>query len=239
MNIALIGYGKMGKAIASVAESRGHRIVRIIDIDNVNELAPEYMKDVQVAIEFTSPQTAFGNVMKCFDMSVPVVCGTTGWYDRLDEARQRCLKDRQAAIVSSNFSLGVNIFFKLNTYLARIMNRFPSYDVSIDETHHIQKLDAPSGTAITLAQGIIGEVERKTSWKLDSQDEAGVIPVHAFREGQVPGTHTVKYTSEIDDIVITHEAHSRAGLALGAVLAAEYLCGKTGWFTMDDVLQVG
>lgn len=238
MDIALIGYGKMGKTIEQIAVSRGHRIVQTIDIDNLADFVPEKMNGAQVAVEFTGPKTAFANVMKCMDMHLPVVCGSTGWYDRLPEAEARCRRENQSMIVSSNFSLGVNIFFKLNRYLARIMNRFPSYDVSIDETHHTQKLDAPSGTAITLARAVIGELDRKTGWQLDRADTPDQIRVNAFRRDSVPGIHTVRYTSEIDDIVITHDAHSRAGLALGAVLAAEYIYDKHGVFSMDDVLQI-
>ncbi|MBR3286916.1 MAG: 4-hydroxy-tetrahydrodipicolinate reductase [Bacteroidales bacterium] len=238
MDIALIGYGKMGKTIEQIAVSRGHRIVQTIDIDNLADFVPEKMNGAQVAVEFTGPKTAFANVMKCMDMHLPVVCGSTGWYDRLPEAEARCRQENQSMIVSSNFSLGVNIFFKLNRYLARIMNRFPSYDVSIDETHHTQKLDAPSGTAITLAKAVIGELDRKTGWQLDRADTPDQIRVNAFRRDSVPGIHTVRYTSEIDDIVITHDAHSRAGLALGAVLAAEYIYDKHGVFSMDDVLQI-
>ena len=238
MDIALIGYGKMGKTIEQIAVSRGHRIVKTIDIDNLEDFAPGKMNGAQVAVEFTGPKTAFDNVMKCLDMHLPVVCGSTGWYDRLPEAEARCRRENQSMIVSSNFSLGVNIFFKLNRYLARIMNRFPLYDVSIDETHHTQKLDAPSGTAITLARAVIGELDRKTGWQLDRADTPDQIRVNAFRRDSVPGIHTVRYTSEIDDIVITHDAHSRAGLALGAVLAAEYIYDKHGVFSMDDVLQI-
>ena len=228
----------MGKTIEQIAVSRGHRIVQTIDIDNLADFVPEKMNGAQVAVEFTGPKTAFANVMKCMDMHLPVVCGSTGWYDRLPEAEARCRQENQSMIVSSNFSLGVNIFFKLNRYLARIMNRFPSYDVSIDETHHTQKLDAPSGTAITLAKAVIGELDRKTGWQLDRADTPDQIRVNAFRRDSVPGIHTVRYTSEIDDIVITHDAHSRAGLALGAVLAAEYIYDKHGVFSMDDVLQI-
>lgn len=239
MDIALIGYGKMGKTIEKIALERGHRVVQTIDIDNLQDFIPEKMGKAQVAIEFTGPATAFGNVMKCMDMHLPVVCGSTGWYEHLPEAQERCIKEQQSLIVSSNFSLGVNIFFQLNKYLARIMNRFPSYDVSIDETHHTQKLDAPSGTAITLAQAVIKEVDRKSGWQLDHADDASQLRINAFRRDSVPGIHTVRYTSEIDDIVITHDAHSRVGLALGAVLAAEYIYDKHGLFTMDDVLQIG
>ena len=228
----------MGKTIEQIAVSRGHRIVQTIDIDNLEDFVPQKMNGAQVAVEFTGPKTAFANVMKCLDMHLPVVCGSTGWYDRLPEAETRCWQENQSMIVSSNFSLGVNIFFKLNRYLARVMNRFPSYDVSIDETHHTQKLDAPSGTAITLAKAVIGELDRKTGWQLDRADTPDQIRVNAFRRDSVPGIHTVRYTSEIDDIVITHDAHSRAGLALGAVLAAEYIYDKHGVFSMDDVLQI-
>lgn len=238
MDIALIGYGKMGKTIERIALQRGHRIVQTIDIDNLNDFIPEKMKRAQVVIEFTSPAMAYQNISKCLDMQLPMVVGTTGWYDKLPEVKQRCISENQSFICSSNFSLGVNIFFKLNKYLAKIMNRFPSYEISIDETHHIQKLDAPSGTAITLAKAIIEEVDRKTDWQLGGMDSPDKIQVNAFREGTVPGTHTIHYKSSIDDITIEHEAHNREGLALGAVMAAEYIFDKKGWFTMDDVLQI-
>lgn len=238
MRIALIGYGKMGKEIEAVAKSRGHEVVLIIDVDNLSDFNATNMAKVQVAIEFSRPDSAFEHVMKCFDFDVPVVCGTTGWTDRMQAVKDRCRDEKKSFLCASNFSLGVNIFFKLNTFLARIMNRFPEYEVDIKEIHHTQKLDAPSGTAITLAGGVIQEIDRKNGWQLDRQDNGMKIAISAIRRDKVPGTHTVSYKSEIDDIQITHTAHNRKGLALGAVLAAEYIYDKKGTFTMDDLFNI-
>lgn len=238
MDIALIGYGKMGKIVESIAAERGHRIVLKIDIDNLGDFTPNNLRKAQVAIEFTRPETAFGNISRCLEAGVPIVSGSTGWYNRLDEITRLC-KDRGGAMLcASNFSLGVNILFEINRQLARIMNRFPSYQVEMEEIHHTQKLDAPSGTAITLAESILAEIPHLKKWELNGNKGNDTIPIRAVRENDVPGTHSVKYTSEIDDIEIIHSAHSRKGLALGAVIAAEYIHDKKGIFSIKDVLQI-
>ncbi len=238
MRIALIGYGKMGREIEEIARERGHEIVLIVDVNNQNDLNAENMSRVDVAIEFTRPDAAPDHVMSCFDFDVPVVCGTTGWTDQMPVVQQRCLEENHSFLWASNFSLGVNIFFRINSFLARIMNRFPDYEPDIEETHHTQKLDAPSGTAISLAGGIINELDRKNGWQLDRKDNDRKLKISAIRRDKVPGTHVVSYRSEVDDIQITHTAHSRRGFALGAVLAAEYLCGRRGVYTMDDLLNM-
>lgn len=236
MNIALIGYGKMGKTIEQFALERGHKIVSIIDIDNPDEFESEAFKSADVAIEFTTPETAFDNYMKCFAAHVPVVSGSTGWLGRLDEVKRMCKEEGNTFFYASNFSIGVNIFFALNKYLAKIMDKFPAYDVRLTETHHIHKLDAPSGTAITLAEGILDQVDRKKRWTLGKIDQPTDLPIHAIREGEVPGIHEIVYESDVDYIQIKHDAKSRAGFALGAVIAAEFTAGKKGFLGMDDML---
>lgn len=235
MNIALIGYGKMGKTIEQIAINRGHKIVAIIDINNQKDFESEKFKSADVAIEFTTPATAFSNYMKCFAAGVAVVSGTTGWLSHLDEVKALCQNEEKTFFYASNFSIGVNIFFALNKYLARIMNNFPAYDVSITETHHVHKLDAPSGTAITLAEGIIDNIDRKESWKLETAGQPSDIKIHAIREGEVPGIHEITYESDADIISIKHDAKNRRGLALGAVLAAEFTAGKKGFLGMNDM----
>ena len=235
MNIALIGYGKMGKTIEQIALERGHNIVSIIDIDNPGDLDSDAFKSADVAIEFTTPATAFDNYMKCFAAGVPVVSGTTGWLNRIDDIKRRC-EEGQTFFYASNFSIGVNIFFALNKYLAKMMEKFPSYDVSMTETHHIHKLDAPSGTAITLAEGILENTESKKQWTLGKPDKPTDLPIYAIREGEVPGIHEITYESDVDYISIKHDAKSRAGFALGAVIAAEFTAGKKGFLGMNDML---
>lgn len=237
MKIALIGYGKMGKTIEQIALSRGHQIVSIVDINNPEEFQSDNFKSADVAIEFTTPATAFDNYMKSFAAGVPVVSGTTGWLDRISEIKEKCEKEGKTFFYASNFSIGVNIFFALNKYLAKIMNNFPSYAISMTETHHIHKLDAPSGTAITLAEGIIENVDRKERWTLETAQQPTDLPIHAIREGEVPGIHEVTYESDVDYISIKHDAKSRAGFALGAVVAAEFTAGKKGFLGMDDMLK--
>lgn len=237
MKIALIGYGKMGKTIEQIALNRGHQIVSIVDINNPEEFQSANFKSADVAIEFTTPATAFDNYMKCFAAGVPVVSGTTGWLDRIGEIKEKCEKEGKTFFYASNFSIGVNIFFALNKYLAKIMNNFPSYNISMTETHHIHKLDAPSGTAITLAEGIIENVDRKDRWTLETAEQPTDLPIHAIREGEVPGIHEVTYESDVDYISIKHDAKSRAGFALGAVVAAEFTAGKKGFLGMDDMLK--
>ncbi|MEY8609202.1 4-hydroxy-tetrahydrodipicolinate reductase [Parabacteroides segnis] len=237
MKIALIGYGKMGKTIEQIALNRGHQIVSIVDINNPEEFQSANFKSADVAIEFTTPATAFDNYMKSFAAGVPVVSGTTGWLDRIGEIKEKCEKEGKTFFYASNFSIGVNIFFALNKYLAKIMNNFPSYNISMTETHHIHKLDAPSGTAITLAEGIIENVDRKDRWTLETAEQSTDLPIHAIREGEVPGIHEVTYESDVDYISIKHDAKSRAGFALGAVVAAEFTAGKKGFLGMDDMLK--
>ena len=239
MNIALIGYGKMGKMIETIAVERGHQIVLKIDVDNLSDFTRENLAKAQVAIEFTNPETAFANVTRCIEYEIPVVSGSTGWYNRLEETKRICKERNGTMICASNFSLGVNVFFEINRRLAQIMNSFSDYSVEIEEIHHTQKLDAPSGTAITLAEGVINEIPRIKKWELDGENNTNTLPIRAIRRNSVPGTHQVKYSSEIDDLEIIHTAHNRKGFALGAVLAAEYIHNKTGVFTMTDVLSIG
>lgn len=236
MNIALIGYGKMGKTIEKIACDRGHQIVSIIDINNPQDFESDAFKSADVAIEFTTPDTAFDNYMKCFAANVPVVSGTTGWLDKINVIKEKC-EEGQTFFYASNFSIGVNIFFAVNKYLARIMNNFPSYDVSMTETHHIHKLDAPSGTAITLAEGILENIDRKNEWKLETAETPQDLVIHAIREGEVPGIHEIRYDSEVDYISIKHDAKSRTGFALGAVVAAEFTAGKKGFLGMEDLFR--
>ncbi|MDR3246404.1 MAG: 4-hydroxy-tetrahydrodipicolinate reductase [Prevotellaceae bacterium] len=233
MKIALIGYGKMGRTIERLALRRGHSISVRIDKDNTEDIYSEVFQSSDIAIEFSGPETAFHNVSTALKSGVPVVCGTTGWLDKLDEIKQLCEKQKLAFIYSSNFSLGVNIFFHINRKLAEVMKNYPDYTVSIEEIHHIHKKDAPSGTAITLAEDILNQVDLK-KWSLDTETDS--LHISAVREGEVPGTHTVSYENDIDIIKINHEAKSRDGFALGAVVAAEFAQGKQGFFTMKEVL---
>lgn len=238
MKIALLGYGKMGREIEGIALSRNHEIVLKIDINNTSDLTRENLKKADVAIDFSAPSVAYNNIQFCFDAGVPIVCGTTGWLDKLEEILYRCKTESCAFFYASNFSLGVNLFFKMNKYLATLMNSVSGYEISMEEVHHIHKLDAPSGTAITLAEGIIEKIDSKQKWVLDKPSEAGSIGIKAIREGEVPGTHRIRYESEVDYIAIEHSAKNRKGLALGALLAAEYMKGKTGYHTMDNLLDM-
>ncbi len=233
MRIALFGYGKMGKMIETIAENRGHVIVAKIDADQQET----DFGTIDVAIDFSLPEAAFNNISSCLNNNVPIISGTTGWLDRYADAVQLCEDKNGAFIYASNFSLGVNIFFELSNYLARMMQKLPKYKVDLEEIHHTQKLDAPSGTAITLAEGIISNSDY-TAWKLDAKTDK-VLPVTAKRIGDTPGTHTVTYSSSVDSIAIKHTAHNREGFALGAVTAAEWIIGKTGVFSMRDVLNLG
>lgn len=238
MKIALIGYGKMGKTIEKIALNRGHEIVSKIDIDNQEDFNSDEFKSADIAIEFTVPAVAVENYKKSFASGVSVVSGTTGWTDKMPEVQALCKEKDLAFFWTSNFSLGVNIFFALNKYLAKIMNNFGNYNIDMTEVHHTQKLDAPSGTAKTLVEDIIDIVDRKSDWELGTEQTAdNKIAIDAIREGQVPGIHTINYKSEIDTITITHDAKSREGFALGAVLAAEFSCGKKGILGMNDMLK--
>ncbi|MBP5196774.1 MAG: 4-hydroxy-tetrahydrodipicolinate reductase [Bacteroidaceae bacterium] len=237
MKFALIGYGKMGRMIEEIAKSRGHEIVSIIDIDNQEDFDSDAFRSAQVAIEFTAPQVAYDNYLKAFAQGVKVVSGSTGWLkEHGDDVRRMCEQEGKTLFWSSNFSLGVTIFRAVNRYLARIMNQFPQYDVELEETHHVHKLDHPSGTAITLGEEIVAELERKDSWAEDTTDPK-LLRIDHIRRGEVPGIHTVRYDSDADCITITHDAHSRRGFALGAVLAAEYTATHNGLLTMSDLFK--
>lgn len=240
MKIALIGYGKMGRMIETVALQRGHKIVCRIDVDNQQDFDGEAFKSADVAIEFTNYKVAYDNCLKAFKHNVKVVSGSTGWIqEHSEQIKQMCHENGNTLFWASNFSVGVAIFNAVNKYLAKIMNKFAEYDVSIEETHHVHKLDAPSGTAITLAEQIIDSIDRKTKWELTETpaNNEEIVPITSFREGEVPGIHTIKYDSEADQIMITHDAHSRKGFALGAVLAAEYTQKHSGWLTMADLFD--
>ena len=227
----------MGHIIEQVARQRGHQIVCTIDKDNQADFASAAFASADVAIEFTMPAVAVDNYRRAWAAGVPVVSGTTGWTAQLPAIRREVEQGGYTLFWSSNFSLGVNIFFELNRHLAQLMNRFPNYEPSLTEIHHTEKKDAPSGTAITLAEGILAELPRKEKWVLGAKTSDSELPIEAIRQGQVPGTHTVRYDSDEDCITITHEAKSRAGFALGAVLAAEFVKGRKGFFTMHDMLQ--
>ena len=227
----------MGKIIERIALERGHEIVSIIDIDNRDDFKSDAFKSADVAIEFTVPQVALDNYKQAFEAGVAVVSGTTGWADQQEKVKADVLKNGYTLFWSSNFSLGVNIFMAVNKYLAKIMNRFPEYNVEMTEVHHTQKLDAPSGTAITLAEGILDNLDRKTGWVKEIQQNDNELVIKSIREGQVPGIHTIRYESFADIIEITHDAKSREGFALGAVLAAEFTCGKKGFLGMNDMLN--
>lgn len=237
MKIALIGYGKMGHTIERIARERGHEIVSIIDKDNQEDFNSDAFKSADVAIEFSMPSAAMENYRHCFAAHVPVVAGTTGWLDRMDEIKAACADDKQTFFYASNFSIGVNIFFALNKYLARIMNNYPAYNVRMEEVHHIHKLDAPSGTAITLAEGILENIDRKDKWVEGVEPQENELGITAFRRDEVPGFHSVIYDSPVDTITISHDAKSREGFALGAVVAAEFVSGKKGFLTMEDLLK--
>ncbi len=238
MRIALIGYGKMGKAIEEVALQRGHEVVIKIDQPNLHEFTKENLTKADVAIEFTSPHTAYDNVKKCIKFDLPVICGSTGWTDRLDELKTICANKNGSFIYSSNYSVGVNIFFEVNKKLAALLAPHKEYEVIVEETHHTQKKDAPSGTAITLAEQILEQVKRKKQWVNEISDNPEDLEIISQRIDPAPGTHSIKYSSAIDDIEIIHTAHNRKGFATGAVLAAEFLKGKNGFFEMKDVLNL-
>ena len=236
MKVALIGYGKMGREIETVLLKRNHTVQVKIDINNSHDLNPDKFKDIDVAVEFSSPDSAFENITGCLKMGKPVVSGTTGWLERYDEAAELCIKMKTSFIHSSNFSLGVNILFKLNNDLAAAMEKYREYVPGIEEIHHTQKIDAPSGTAINIAEGIIAHNKRYKKWEKERASGDKSIPIRSVREGMVPGIHIVSWDSDIDSISLKHDAKSRKGLALGAVIAAEFIHKRTGVFTMNDVL---
>jgi 4-hydroxy-tetrahydrodipicolinate reductase len=236
MNIALVGYGKMGRIIETVAQSRGHQIVLRIDLDNTAELNAENISRADVAIEFTGPHSAFSNLDKCMELGIPTVSGSTGWLDDYPAIEKKCREKNGSFLYASNFSVGVNIFFEINKRLAQLMAPQPEYDVTVTEIHHTQKKDAPSGTAITIAEQILEALPRKLRWVNHISDNPEDLEIISERTDPYPGLHKVSYRSEIDDIEITHNAHNRNGFALGAVLAAEYIRDKKGIFTMKEVL---
>ena len=238
MKIAILGYGKMGHEIEQIALDRGHEIVLKIAEENLGENTIENIAQADVAIEFSGPESALSNILRCFDAGVPVVSGSTGWQHRLNEAIDACTKHGHAMIWASNYSVGVNLFFALNEKLAELMRDYSDYIPHIKEIHHTQKLDAPSGTAITLAEQVLATQSRLTKWITGTSAAADELPIESERTGNVPGTHQVRYSSAIDTIEIVHTAHNRRGLALGAVLAAEFLQGRTGVYTMKDVLKL-
>ena len=238
MNLALIGYGKMGKEIEKIAVSRGHQIKLIIDINNPHDLTVENLRKCDVAIEFTIPDSAVKNYNICFEAGIPVVSGTTGWLDKKDEVYNKCNETNGTFFYGSNFSLGVNLFFELNRKLAELMANRTEYNVEITEVHHSQKLDAPSGTAISLAEDILEKLPGKTSWVNDKTPAENELNIKSERRGEVPGIHTIKYESEVDCIEIIHNSKSRKGLAFGAVLAAEYCMGHKGILKMKDLLNI-
>jgi 4-hydroxy-tetrahydrodipicolinate reductase len=235
MNIALFGYGKMGKEIEAIALKRNHTIVLKVDKENISSITEADLKKADVVIEFSTPHSVLENIKKCLTAQVPIVVGTTGWYDKFEEIKKLCAEKNGSLFHATNFSLGVNLFFKVNTYLAELMNKYNDYDVSMEEIHHIHKLDKPSGTAITLAEQIIKKIDRKTNWSIETKAPETLF-IKDIREGEVPGTHIIKYRSEVDDIEITHKALNRKGFALGAVIAAEFLNGKKGIYTMSDII---
>ncbi len=236
MNIAIIGYGKMGKMIEQLAVKKGHIIDLIIDVDNKQDLNAANLKNIDCAIEFTTPQTAVQNFLTCFKNNVPVVSGTTGWVDKLEMVKTNCLQNNGAFFYASNFSLGVNILFKVNDYLAGIMQNFKDYDVTIDETHHIHKLDRPSGTAVSLANQILGQNTKKKKWSLNPSS-GNDLKITSHRQDEIIGIHKITYSSSVDEITIAHEAFSREGFANGAIMSAEFLKNKKGIFGMNDLLK--
>ena len=236
MKIAIIGYGKMGKEIEQIAVSRGHSIVLKVDKDNQLNYIEE-LKNADVAIEFSTPDSALTNIYNCFDANIPVVVGTTGWMDKFEEVKKSCSQKNQTLFYASNYSIGVNLFFKVNEYLAKLMNSYPEYNVEMEEIHHIHKLDAPSGTAISLANQLINELDAKQKWINSPAENKNELSIISKRIDEVPGTHTVIYNSSVDEISITHKAYNRKGFALGAVIAAEWIIGKKGVFGMPDLLS--
>ncbi|RYZ95872.1 MAG: 4-hydroxy-tetrahydrodipicolinate reductase [Sphingobacteriaceae bacterium] len=245
MKIALLGYGKMGKIIEKIATDRKHEIVLKIDYDNLHDLTAENLQKADVAIEFTMPASVKGNMQACIDAGLPIVVGTTGWYDDIPQVKQECELKNASLIYGSNYSVGVNIFFKLNQVLAKLMNNYTYYDVQVEEIHHTQKMDSPSGTAITIAEGIIDNLDSKKEWAniliADTPGEDTIqkdqLLIESHRIDSVPGTHTVIYDSEVDTIEIKHTAHNRNGFALGAVLAAEWIQDKKGFYSVKDMFN--
>ena len=236
MKIALIGYGKMGHAIEEIALSKGHEIVLKVSIENTEDNTEDNIRRADVAIEFTGPESAYDNILRCLEAGVPVVSGSTGWLDKIEDVRQRCRQHQGAFLYSSNFSVGVNIFFEVNKRLAQLMAPHPDYKIRLTEIHHTEKKDAPSGTAISLATQILEKIPRKKGWVNHISDNLDELEILSERIDPAPGTHRIEYDSPVDTIEITHTAHNRRGFATGAVLAAEFLPGKEGIYQMSDVL---
>ena len=244
MKLALLGYGKMGQIIERFALERGHEVVLKISADNLQDFTVDNLAKADVGFDFSARDAAVHNIYKCFEANVPIVVGTTGWYGNLQEIKNDCLSSNNTLLYGSNFSIGVNLFFHLNTVLAKLMNNYPAYEVQVEEIHHTQKLDAPSGTAMTIAEGIIEELDRKSEWlnevvgtPIPEVIKNEQLLIESHRIENVPGTHTVVYSSEVDDIEIKHTAHSRAGFALGALVAAEWLQNKQGFYNVADVFK--
>jgi len=238
MDIALIGYGKMGKAIEEIAIERNHSIVLKVNDENLEDFTKDNVTKADVAIEFSGPHSAFDNIKAILDFGVPIVSGSTGWTERINEVHKYCKEKNGAFLYASNFSVGVNIFFELNKKLAALIAPHTEYAVTMEEIHHTQKKDAPSGTAITLAEQILEQLSQKKIWVNHSSNDVAELPIISKREDPAPGTHSIKYSSSIDDIEIIHTAHNRKGFALGAVLAAEFINGKKGIFGMKEVLGI-
>lgn len=238
MNIVIIGYGKMGREIEKAAVVRNHNIGLIIDIDNQADLNRKNLSDIDVAIDFSIPDSAYSNILKCFDYNIPIVSGTTGWHDKLEEIISVCIEKNQTFFYAANYSVGVNIFMELNKYLAAIMDRFPDYEITMEEIHHKQKLDAPSGTAIKLANDIIPSVKGKSKWELNKASDNSTIKITSYRKDNVTGIHKIIYESPMDTIEIQHSAKNRKGFALGALMAAEFIKDKKGYYTFNDLLQL-
>jgi 4-hydroxy-tetrahydrodipicolinate reductase len=244
MKVALLGYGKMGQIIERFALERGHEVVLKINADNLDDLNKANLAKADVAIDFSAPDAAISNIYACFEANLPIVVGTTGWYGQLQEVKNECLSSNNTLLYGSNFSIGVNIFFHVNKVLAKLMSNFPAYDVQVEEIHHTQKLDSPSGTAMTIAEGIIEELDGKTEWvnelvgsPFEDVVKKEQVLIESHRIENVPGTHTVVYSSEVDDIELKHTAHSRAGFALGAIVAAEWLQNKQGFYNIADIFN--
>ncbi|MBS3806879.1 MAG: 4-hydroxy-tetrahydrodipicolinate reductase [Bacteroidales bacterium] len=238
LGIILIGYGRMGHEVEKVAKKRGHQVLMTIDQENQNEMTPTNLQKADVAIEFSLPDAAYNNIMTCLQAGLPVVSGTTGWLDKMPQVEEYCHQHDQAFFHAANFNIGVNLFFKLNEYFARIMNNYSNYDIEVEETHHVHKVDAPSGTAKKLADILLQAIGRKKNWKKETAEKPEDLAVKSIREDEVPGIHRVMYHSDFDDIEIKHSAKSREGFALGAVMAGEFLQGKQGVFSMDDLLNL-
>lgn len=244
MKIVLLGYGKMGQLIEKFALKRGHEVVLIVDANNRDSIGVADLEGADVAIDFSTPEAALSNISLCFESNLPIVMGTTGWYEHMQEVKETCLEAEQALLYGSNFSIGVNVFFHINRLLARAMDPYKQYDVQVEEIHHIHKLDAPSGTAITIAEGILDNYTSKSSWvnevvgaENDVINKPDELLIESLRIEEVPGTHTVLYSSEVDQIEFKHTAHNRDGFALGAVVAAEWLEGRTGFFQVTEIFD--